>query len=80
VLPEVAAEMIGGAVRRTFIRWVLDVIETGTIRESGAGHCWIWKEVAGRDDNLLCVAALIANAVVVKTVMHHFDPEGDQCT
>ena len=38
-------------------------------------HCWLWKAVPGRDDNLLCVAALVADAVVVKTVMNHFDPE-----
>jgi len=34
------------------------------------------KIALGRDDNLLCVAALVADAVIVKTVMHHFDPEG----
>jgi hypothetical protein len=54
----------------------LDVIETGVMRDKERGHCWIWKAVAGRDDNLLCVAALLADAVIVKTVMHRFDPEG----
>ena len=53
----------------------LDVIETGTLRESGQGHCWIWKAVEGRDDNLLCVAALLADVLIVKTVMHRFAPE-----
>jgi len=36
---------------------------------------WLFKSVAGRDDNLLCVAAVLENALVVKTVMHHFEPE-----
>lgn len=55
---------------------LLDVIETGMPREHERGHCWIWKAVEGRDDNLLCMAALIAEALVIKTVMHHFEPEG----
>lgn len=55
----------------------MEVIETGMTREKEQGHCWIWKSVAGRDDNLLCVAALVAEAMVVKTVMNHFDPEGE---
>ena len=28
-----------------------------------------------RADNLLCVAAVIENAVVIKTIMHHWEPE-----
>lgn len=68
------------AVRRAAERLVpldtvLDVVESGTLRETGGGHCWIWKAVEGRGDNLLCVAALLADAVIVKTVMHHFEPE-----
>ena len=55
---------------------LLDIIETGTLREKDEGHCWIWKAFEGRDDNLLCVAAHLADAVIIKTVMHHFDPEG----
>ncbi len=55
---------------------LLDVIETGIMREKELGHCWIWKNIAGRNDNVLCVAALVADAVIVKTVMNHFDPEG----
>ena len=27
-----------------------------------------------RDDNLLCVAAVIDNVLVIKTVMHHWRP------
>jgi len=65
------------AERNIPLETLLDVIETGVMSEKEQGHCWIWKAVAGRDDNLLCVAALLADAVIVKTVMNRFDPEGE---
>lgn len=58
------------------VELLLEVIETGTLLEQQSGHCWIWKSVERRHDNLLCVAALLGNALIVKTVMHHFEPEG----
>ena len=64
------------AERNISVSTILDVIETGILREKEQGHCWIWKAVEGRDDNLLCVAALLADALIVKTVLHHFEPEG----
>ncbi len=64
------------AERRIPLDTLLDVIETGTMRARDSGHCWIWRNVADRDDNLLCVAAVVADAVIVKAVMHRFDPEG----
>lgn len=67
---------VRAAERNIAVETLLDVIETGTLREKEPGHCWIWKAIEGRDDNLLCVAAIVADAVIVKTVMHHFDPEG----
>ena len=63
------------AERNISVNMLLDVIETGTLREREGGHCWIWKMIEGRDDNLICVAALLAEALIVKTVMHHFEPE-----
>jgi len=67
--------MARAAERKILVETLLNVIETGTLREKDKGHCWIWKAVDGRDDNPLCVAALLADAVVVKTVMQHFRPE-----
>jgi hypothetical protein len=32
-------------------------------------HLWIYKHIPQRDDNLLCVAAVDAQAIIVKTVM-----------
>ncbi len=49
-----------------------DIIETGDIRNKDETRIWITKRIAGRTDNLLCVAAVVENALVVKTVMHHF--------
>ena len=52
---------------------LLDIIETGVDKDAGAGHHWVYKEYPGRKDNLLCVAAVIDQAFVVKTVMHHWE-------
>lgn len=42
---------------------LLDIVETGVDKE----------HVPGRTDDLVCVAAVIAGAVVVKTVMNHWE-------
>ena len=53
---------------------VLEIIDTGTLKDAGGLHYWLYKHLAQRADNLLCVAAVIENAVVVKTIMHHWEP------
>ena len=53
---------------------VLDIIETGIQKDAGNSHYWLYKHIDARDDNLLCVAAVIDNVVVVKTIMHHWEP------
>ncbi len=52
---------------------VLEIIDTGTLKEAGGAHYWLYKHLIDRSDNLLCVAAVIDNAVVVKTIMHHWE-------
>ncbi len=54
---------------------LLDLIETGTARHKDETHLWLYKHYDARDDNLLCAAAVIQGALVVKTVMHRFQPE-----
>lgn len=49
------------------------VIETGTIREKDPRHVWIYREFAGRPDNLLCLATLLDDVVIVKTIMTHWE-------
>ncbi len=51
---------------------LLEIIETGEIRHQDERRVWIAKQVSGRSDNLLCVAAARDGTLVVKTVMHHF--------
>jgi hypothetical protein len=53
---------------------VLELIDTGTLKDAGSSHYWLCKHLPDRTDNLLCVAAVIENAVVVKTIMHHWEP------
>lgn len=54
---------------------VLEIIDSGTLKEAGGSHFWLYKHLPDRADNLLCVAAVVDNVVVVKTVMHHWEPE-----
>jgi hypothetical protein len=54
---------------------LLDIIDTGVDKDAGAGHHWLYKHLAGRGDNLLCAAVVLENALVVKTVMHHWEPK-----
>ena len=53
---------------------IVDIIDTGTLKGAGRAHYWAYKHFDDRDDNLLCVAAVIDNVVVVKTIMHHWEP------
>ena len=53
---------------------ILEIIDTGTHKDAGNGHRWLYKHFDNRADNLLCVAAVIENALVVKTIMHHWEP------
>ena len=52
---------------------VLEIIDTGVFKDAGKGHCWLYKHFDDRPDNLLCVAAVIENALVVKTIMNHWE-------
>jgi hypothetical protein len=52
---------------------LLRVIEEGATRYRDASHLWVWLDVAGRDDNLLCAVLVMEAALVVKTVMHHWE-------
>ena len=52
---------------------LLEIIDTGTLKGAGGDHVWLYKLFARRTDNLLCVAAVVDNVLVVKTVMHHWE-------
>jgi hypothetical protein len=52
---------------------LLRVIDEGSLRYSDAVRVWAWLDVPGRDDNLICAALVLDDAVVVKTVMHRWE-------
>ena len=54
---------------------VLEIIDTGILKDAGNSHYWLYKNINERADNLLCVAAVIENAVVIKTIMHYWEPQ-----
>ncbi len=55
---------------------LLEVIDTGDTRFKDVDHLWAYKHLAGRADNLVCAVLVLEDAVIVKTVMHDFTPEG----
>ena len=48
---------------------LLDLIETGNVRQKSESDLWIFRQYPGRADNMVCTAVVIGQAVVVKTVM-----------
>ena len=62
------------AERNIHAALVLEIIDSGTLKEAGNSHYWLYKHLPDRADNLLCVAAVVDNVVVGKTIMHHWEP------
>ncbi|KXS52950.1 MAG: hypothetical protein AWU57_2669 [Marinobacter sp. T13-3] len=54
------------------------LLEVGDTRYKDDIRLWIAKYFSGRTDNLLCLAIVLEERLVVKTVMHHFSWEGAQ--
>ncbi len=53
------------------------VIEEGQIKARDEAHMWIYLNVRGRIDNLICAAAIMADALIIKTVMIHWTLEDE---
>jgi hypothetical protein len=51
---------------------ILEVLESGTIKDKDTKRKWIYKDIPDRSDNLICLAVVVEEAVVVKTVMIHW--------
>ena len=62
------------AERSMSVALVLEIIDTSIFLKCGHGHWWLYKHFPERADNLLCVAAVIENVMLVKNVMHHWEP------
>ena len=54
-------------------RLLLELIDEGSTRFSDSSHLWAWLSVPGRDDNMVCAVLVLEEAVIVKTVMHHWE-------
>jgi hypothetical protein len=52
---------------------LLEVIDEGETRYADETHLWAFKAFPTRNDNLVCAVLVLESAVVVKTVMHHFE-------
>lgn len=52
---------------------LLDVIDTGDTRYRDDTHLWAYKSYPERADNMICAVLVLEDALVVKTVMHHFE-------
>jgi hypothetical protein len=50
-----------------------EIIDTGDTRYANAIHLWAYKALPARQDNLVCAVLVLEDALVVKTVMHHFE-------
>ncbi len=67
------------ARQRMFERAVTDalllrVIDEGSLRYRDDNHLWAWLNVSGRTDNLLCAVLVLEQALIVKTVLHRWEP------
>lgn len=60
--------------RRMSHQIIQDIIDNGEQKEASPGHYWFFKYYPERDDNLLCIAAVVDNVLIIKTVMHHWRP------
>ena len=50
-----------------------DLIETGSVKQKDSEHWWIFKRFPRRDDNLVCAAILAREALIIKTIMTHWE-------
>lgn len=62
------------AERGISLTMIQAIVDTGEMLEAKPGHLWFFKSFTDRTDNLLCVAAVVENVLVVKTVLHHWRP------
>lgn len=52
---------------------IMDLVETGAVKQKDAEHWWIYKAICGRDDNLVCAAVISRQAIIIKTILTHWE-------
>jgi hypothetical protein len=50
-----------------------DLLESGEVLRKDSEHLWIYKAFHGREDNMLCAAAIERNNLIVKTIMINWE-------
>lgn len=58
--------------RAVSIETLIDLIESGTIKHKDENYLWIFNAYSSRTDILLCAAVVSGSALIVKTVMTHW--------
>ena len=53
---------------------LMRVIDEGSLRYRDDTHLWAWLHVSGRTDNLLCAVLVLEHVLIVKTVLHRWEP------
>ena len=66
------------AERHIDINTLTRVIETGDVKHKDDLHVWIYIHLDDRMDNLICAAAILADAIIVKTVMINWTLEEEK--
>jgi hypothetical protein len=54
---------------------LLELLETGEIKEKDVSRLWVARHFEERQDNLVCAAVVLEDKLIVKTVMHYFSWE-----
>jgi hypothetical protein len=52
---------------------IQDLVETGEEKWRDQTHGWLYKFYPERDDNLICAAVQKKDAIIIKTIMHHWE-------
>ena len=61
--------------RRFSLENVQDLIETGAVKRKDDRHWWIYKSYPDRGDNLVCAAVVAGSAIIIKTLMTHWQEQ-----
>jgi len=55
--------------RRIDEKTLIDLLESGEVKYKDDCRLWVFQEISGRTDNLVCAAIVLEKSLVVKTVM-----------
>lgn len=66
------------AKRNVTLKEVHILIETGTYKAKDGTHAWVYTQVDGRSDNLMCAAVVKNQAIIVKTIMINWKERSQQ--